>query len=461
MVPIDSSTLDHWRGETQGLHELINTRVDKMLTMVDNATEQYGENDEVVQIEGTAGAIWSIARRHIVALLNEKQWIGDSVLVATMAQIQSHQGAHAAEHEQSIGIDIPLVLPTLWATSIQSDTAASEGETGRCEREARRVRKRFLMCGTVPAAKVCFPVSVRGYRSGAGFDSGGHWVAVEIRADRAARTGSVVVHDGKLGGHVTLLTRLKRIFNIALASDPDDADTHLTLTGTTNKQCPIQSDGSHCACLAANALECLMLGREVRFSTAATISMRRRRRMLLYTLQRARQVSADVVVALRRAAEPERRPVRERDQAIVAQARVDREEKVDEAARAADSTYWRMMIDQPPEEWRRPVSDPAEFVPGPTAQLLAAVRGARFLAGQRAQYRDRWVAARVVEDSEQRRAAAATDGGMKAAVDSGAEVESREEESPDGGEDYDMDRSESDSESESNHELYFTFNSFY
>ena len=413
MVPIDSSTLDHWRGETQGLHELINTRVDKMLTMVDNATEQYGENDEVVQIEGTAGAIWSIARRHIVALLNEKQWIGDSVLVATMAQIQSHQGAHAAEHEQSIGIDIPLVLPTLWATSIQSDTAASEGETGRCEREARRVRKRFLMCGTVPAAKVCFPVSVRGYRSGAGFDSGGHWVAVEIRADRAARTGSVVVHDGKLGGHVTLLTRLKRIFNIALASDPDDADTHLTLTGTTNKQCPIQSDGSHCACLAANALECLMLGHEVRFSTAATTSMRRRRRMLLYTLQRARQVSADVVVALRRAAEPERRPVRERDQAIVAQARADREEKVDEAARAADSTYWRTMIDQPPEEWRRPVSDPAEFVPGPTAQLLAAVRGARFLAGQRAQYRDRWVAARVVEDSEQRRAAAATDGGRK------------------------------------------------
>jgi hypothetical protein len=39
-----------------------------------------------------------------------------------------------------------------------------------------------------------------------------------------------------VSAHVTLLTRLKRIFNIALATDPNDADTHLTLTGTTNKR---------------------------------------------------------------------------------------------------------------------------------------------------------------------------------------------------------------------------------
>jgi len=388
MVPADPAILDHWRGETQRLHELIDGRVDKMLTGIDNATELYNENDEVMQIEGTGSALWSVTRKHIVALLTEKQWIGDSVMVATMARIQSHQRAHAEEHEQSIGIDIPLMLPTLWATSIQSETAQSEGEADRCKREARSVRRKFLKCGTVPAAKVCFPVSVRGYGTSAGLNSGGHWVAVEVTADREARTGSVVVHDGKFGGHITLLTRLKSVFSIALATDHTDADTHLKLTGTTNKECPIQADGSHCACLAANALECLMLGHEVRFSTAATISMRRRRRMLLYTLQRARQVSADVVVALQRAAEPERRLVSGRDQAVVAQAKADREERADEAARAADSAYWRTMIDQPPEEWRRPVSDPVEYIPGRAAQFLAAVRGAQFMAGQRAQFRE-------------------------------------------------------------------------
>ena len=402
-----------------------------------------------MQIEGTGSALWSVTRKHIVALLSEKQWIGDSVMVATMARIQSHQRAHAAEHEQSIGIDIPLMLPTLWATSIQSETAQSEGEADRCKREARSVRRRFLKCGTVPAAKVCFPVSVRGYGSRAGLNSGGHWVAVEITADREARTGSVVVHDGKFGRHVTLLTRLKSVFSIALATDHTDADTHLKLIGTTNKECPIQADGSHCACLAANALECLMLGHEVRFDTAATISMRRRRRMLLYTLQRAKQVSADVVVALQRAAEAEQRPRRERAQARVAQARADREERVDEIARAADSAYWRLVIDQPPDGWRRPISDPVEFVPGPAAQLRVALRGAQFLAGQRAQFRERWIAARVAEDSERRQNEAG--GRTEATVDS-AEVESREEESPDGGVDYDMDENGSDSEDESSHE---------
>ena len=112
---------------------------------------------------------------------------------------------------------------------------------------------------------------------------------------------------------------------------------------------------------------------------------------------------------------------------------------------AADSANWRTMLYQPPVEWRRPVSDPGEYVPGRAAQFLAAVRGAQFMAGQRAQFRERWIAARVVDDSKRRRVTAATDGGAKAAVDSSAEAESRVEESLDGGEDYDMDDAESGS----------------
>ena len=58
--------------------------------------------------------------------------------------------------------------------------------------------------------------------------------------------------------HIALLARLKRIFRIALATDPDDTLTHPRLTSVVDPNCPVQTDNSHCACLAADALECLM-----------------------------------------------------------------------------------------------------------------------------------------------------------------------------------------------------------
>ena len=77
------------------------------------------------------------------------------------------------------------------------------------------------------------------------------------------------------------------------------------------------------------------------------------------------------------------------------------------------------------------------------------MRGTGFLASQRAQFRERWIVARVEEDSARRRREVGER--TEAAVDC-ADVESREEESPDGDEDYDMEENRSDSEGDSNHE---------